>query len=305
MVRTWVAVAIAIASLAASGCAQTTTTGSKSQHVAAEPSAAGGQEGLGSRFHAEDKQFCASHECIASFPNGHGEVVQCSDGKWSHSGGITGACADHGGEKGGDSTESNPPEHGKGQIAAGSEGPGSLSHAEDTQFCTSHECIANFSNGHGEVVQCRDGAWSHSGGLSGACSHHGGERPGAASGPEGGGESTATSSGTSPLDTLNNYWSDIRDHGFSDAYNLLAAGAVSESESQFVVNEQKAHIENAQFRGEITSRSGSRATVTVLSLVTHDQEFGCRAWSGSYTMSEEGGSWHIVHAALSPQSCSG
>jgi hypothetical protein len=24
--------------------------------------------------------------------------VECSDGKWSHSGGISGACSDHGGE---------------------------------------------------------------------------------------------------------------------------------------------------------------------------------------------------------------
>jgi hypothetical protein len=314
-VRTWVAVPIAIASLIASGCAGTTTTGVESPRSAGasttgksttpgEPSAGGGKEGPGSMSHAEDEQFCSSHECIANFPNGRGEVVQCSDSKWSHSGGISGACADHGGEKGGASAESKPPEHPESGIGGGSEGPGSLSHSEDAQFCASHECIANFSNGHGAVVQCTDGEWSHSGGISGACSHHGGERASSASSPKEGGESTGTSSG-SPLDTLNNYWSDIRDHGFSNAYNLLAPGAVSEGESQFVANEQKTHIENAKFHGEIASRSGSSATVTVLSLVTHDQEFGCRTWSGSYTMSNEGGSWRIEHAALSPQSCSG
>lgn len=56
------------------------------------------------------------------------------------------------------------------------EGPGSATHAEDEVFCSAHECIPNFSNGHGTVVECADGEWSHSGGVSGACSDHGGEK---------------------------------------------------------------------------------------------------------------------------------
>ena len=56
------------------------------------------------------------------------------------------------------------------------EGPGSSSHATDVEFCTSHACIPNFPNGNGYIVQCADGEWSHSGGLSGACSYHGGEQ---------------------------------------------------------------------------------------------------------------------------------
>jgi hypothetical protein len=55
------------------------------------------------------------------------------------------------------------------------EGPGSVSHATDAQFCSTHQCIPNFPNGNGSIVQCVDGEWSHSGGLSGACSDHGGE----------------------------------------------------------------------------------------------------------------------------------
>lgn len=43
------------------------------------------------------------------------------------------------------------------------------------RFCLTHSCIANFGNGHGTIVQCNDGEWSHSGGLPGACSYHGGE----------------------------------------------------------------------------------------------------------------------------------
>ncbi|HET6871034.1 MAG TPA: hypothetical protein VFH80_34300 [Solirubrobacteraceae bacterium] len=55
------------------------------------------------------------------------------------------------------------------------EGPGSYSHTTDSQFCATHVCIANFPNGRGYIVQCTDGEWSHSGGLQGACSDHGGE----------------------------------------------------------------------------------------------------------------------------------
>lgn len=42
--------------------------------------------------------FCSSHECIPSFADGRGSIVQCADGEWSHSGGISGACSSHGGE---------------------------------------------------------------------------------------------------------------------------------------------------------------------------------------------------------------
>jgi hypothetical protein len=43
-------------------------------------------------------------------------------------------------------------------------------------FCATHDCIPNFENGSGYVVQCEDGTWSHSGGIQGACSWHGGIR---------------------------------------------------------------------------------------------------------------------------------
>lgn len=42
-------------------------------------------------------------------------------------------------------------------------------------FCAKHDCIDNFDEGNGSIVQCEDGMWSHSGGLQGACSGHGGE----------------------------------------------------------------------------------------------------------------------------------
>jgi hypothetical protein len=47
--------------------------------------------------------------------------------------------------------------------------------AESASFCSSHDCIDNFDNGTGYIVECVDGEWSHSGGRPGACSYHGGE----------------------------------------------------------------------------------------------------------------------------------
>jgi hypothetical protein len=45
---------------------------------------------------------------------------------------------------------------------------------DDPGFCDTHDCIPNFDNGNGSIVQCADGTYSHSGGIQGACSHHGG-----------------------------------------------------------------------------------------------------------------------------------
>jgi hypothetical protein len=43
--------------------------------------------------------FCDTHDCIPNFDNGRGYPVQCTDGMWSGSGGIQGACSGHGGER--------------------------------------------------------------------------------------------------------------------------------------------------------------------------------------------------------------
>jgi hypothetical protein len=43
--------------------------------------------------------FCGYFNCIPSFWNGSGYVVQCQDGTYSKSGGHTGSCSRHGGDK--------------------------------------------------------------------------------------------------------------------------------------------------------------------------------------------------------------
>jgi hypothetical protein len=40
--------------------------------------------------------------------------------------------------------------------------------------CPYLRCTEDFENGRGSVVRCADGTWSSSGGIQGACSHHGG-----------------------------------------------------------------------------------------------------------------------------------
>jgi hypothetical protein len=56
-----------------------------------------------------------------------------------------------------------------------SAGSGNSAQPGTADFCTTHDCIASFDSGNGSIVQCNDGQWSQSGGLSGACSSHGGE----------------------------------------------------------------------------------------------------------------------------------
>jgi hypothetical protein len=320
-VRGWLALALAVAALIAAGCGETTSNqasqasapGSSTPTTETSTSeGSGGKEGPGSLSHAEDSQFCETHHCIGNFENGNGEVVECSDGEWSHSGGISGACSDHGGVAGGSSREggsgqspgeSAPNEHSG--SGGEKEGPGSTSHAEDTQFCSTHTCIANFENGNGTVVECNDGEWSHSGGLSGACSHHGGENASSASAgksSESGNGGNESGSGEA-LDTVNKYWSDVRDHSFGEAYGYLGPGAAGKSESQFISSEEQAGITNAQFHGTVTNETSSSATVNVDSLTTEDAQFGCRRWNGTCTLVRESGSWRIQKAAITPHSC--
>jgi hypothetical protein len=48
--------------------------------------------------------------------------------------------------------------------------------SDDRSFCSTHECVGEYETEPGTVVECADGSFSHAGGISGACSHHGGER---------------------------------------------------------------------------------------------------------------------------------
>src|SRR5438876_9710698 len=51
---------------------------------------------------------------------------------------------------------------------------GNLIYNPPSAFCNYFSCINNFSKGHGYMVECKDGEYSKSGGIQGACSTHAG-----------------------------------------------------------------------------------------------------------------------------------
>jgi hypothetical protein len=54
---------------------------------------------------------------------------------------------------------------------------GGLIYSPPSDFCSYFNCIPSFwTSTKGYVDECNDGTYSHSGGRSGACSYHGGER---------------------------------------------------------------------------------------------------------------------------------
>jgi hypothetical protein len=63
-----------------------------------EPEGEGEEDEVGSFSHATDGQFCKEHECEGNFTGEDGTIAECFDGTFSHAGGISGACSDHGGE---------------------------------------------------------------------------------------------------------------------------------------------------------------------------------------------------------------
>jgi hypothetical protein len=54
-------------------------------------------------------------------------------------------------------------------------GRGSYLYSPAADVCGYFDCIPNFDNGVGYMVQCNDGMYSMSGGRRGACSYHSGE----------------------------------------------------------------------------------------------------------------------------------
>ena len=53
---------------------------------------------------------------------------------------------------------------------------GSFITSPPSNFCSYFKCIATFWSGRGYVMQCADGTFGKSGGISGSCSGHGGNR---------------------------------------------------------------------------------------------------------------------------------
>jgi hypothetical protein len=105
------------------------------------------------------------------------------------------------------------------------------------------------------------------------------------------------------IPAVENYWEDIRQRHFFAAFGYFARGAIDVTEGEFISSQERLGTKGVSFKGIVTAKTKSSATVGVLSLITRDDEYGCRTWSGSFTMVVENGFWRILHAALSPASC--
>jgi hypothetical protein len=117
-------------------------------------------------------------------------------------------------------------------------------------------------------------------------------------------ESTATTTvSTAPLVAVQQYWVSIAAQRFGAAYVYLVPGSVGQTESQWVTSEREAGIASVQFQGHVISQTDSGATVVVDSLVTHDAQFGCRSWTGSYELTDQTGTWLIQRADITPTAC--
>jgi len=105
------------------------------------------------------------------------------------------------------------------------------------------------------------------------------------------------------LAALNSYWAELQRHNFVAAFGYLVPGALDLTEGEFIARERHLGVKTVRLRGAVTAQTSSSATVGVVSLVTRDKVYGCRTWSGSYTLVVENGFWRILREALVPRSC--
>jgi len=121
----------------------------------------------------------------------------------------------------------------------------------------------------------------------------------------------ANGSASAIIRALDNYWEDVERHAYAAAFGFYAPGALNLTEAQFISEQEHLGLKSVTFDGTVSAATAaldrpnrSYATVAVDRLLTRDAQYGCRRWSGSYTMLlEESGLWHIQHAALEPRPC--
>jgi hypothetical protein len=110
-----------------------------------------------------------------------------------------------------------------------------------------------------------------------------------------------TPSPAGPAASLESYWGDIDTGAYADAWTHLAPSI--ETQAAFVLSEKAARPTNIELLGTLTGISGNHARVDIHRLLTHDQQYGCRSWSGHYEMVKTGGKWLIDNATITPKAC--
>jgi hypothetical protein len=118
--------------------------------------------------------------------------------------------------------------------------------------------------------------------------------------------SSSSSSGSAPatsaaVTAVDNYWNDIDDDDFADAWTYLAPGITTQY--AFIAGENEVRVESAIFSGYLESSSATSAVVGVSSLQTIDHKYGCRTWAGTYQMVFESDEWLMARADIMPSAC--
>ena len=103
-----------------------------------------------------------------------------------------------------------------------------------------------------------------------------------------------------PSTSLELYWGDIDTGAYAKAWAYLSPGV--ESEAAFVAGEKEARPTNIQLEATLTGISGGRATIVINRLITHDQQYRCRSWSGRYELIR-GSHWLMRSAHITPRAC--
>ncbi len=112
----------------------------------------------------------------------------------------------------------------------------------------------------------------------------------------------ATASSAGALNAVNEHWHDIETGDYSGAWELESASLGGE-EASWVKAEEESGVESVSYNFEPGSSEGSEAVVNIVHLQTVGRANGCQSWTGSYGVSDEGGSWRISQAHLESHSC--
>ncbi len=104
------------------------------------------------------------------------------------------------------------------------------------------------------------------------------------------------------VEAVDTYWGDIENHDFPAAYQIEAPSAGS-GEPEWVHTEEAEGVEKVSYNFEPGGLEGNEATVDVGSLRTEASKTGCYTWTGSYRLTDYGGTWKITHDGLERHSC--
>jgi serine protease Do len=115
-----------------------------------------------------------------------------------------------------------------------------------------------------------------------------------------------SASGASAVaDAIYGYWDAIRRSDYATAFTYLSPSEQQQlgGEQTFVSQHAADPLQGVAVRVAVSSVGSGTATVSVVRLQTTATSTGCRNWSGSYQLVNEGGSWLIASAKLNFSAC--